>query len=74
MAEIKIEKRKPVWPWVLVAIVVIGILIYFLTNNNQNDGIQEREQVTPTSQRVDDKDSVLLTVNENNFTIAPFEV
>lgn len=29
MAEIKIEKKSPMWPWILVVIIVIGLLIYF---------------------------------------------
>jgi hypothetical protein len=63
MAEIKIEKKKPVWPWILVALVVIGLLIYFLTDNNRDDGRYDRQQVTPTSQLFDDKDSVLIMIS-----------
>jgi heme/copper-type cytochrome/quinol oxidase subunit 2 len=29
MAEIKIEKKKPVWPWI-VALVLIAALVYFV--------------------------------------------
>jgi len=29
MAEIKIEKKKPIWPWILV-LVIIASLIYFV--------------------------------------------
>jgi hypothetical protein len=29
MAEIKIEKKKPVWPWI-VALLIIAALIYFV--------------------------------------------
>lgn len=29
MAEIKIEKKKPVWPWI-VAILIIAALIYYV--------------------------------------------
>jgi hypothetical protein len=43
MAEIKIEKKKPVWPWVLVGIIVVGLIIYFLVYNTD----QERREVTP---------------------------
>ena len=34
MAEIKIEKKKPVWPWI-VALLIIAILLgfIFLSNN-----------------------------------------
>ncbi|MFD1605477.1 hypothetical protein ACFSJW_02665 [Flavobacterium artemisiae] len=29
MAEIKIEKKKPVWPWI-VAILLIGAVVYYI--------------------------------------------
>lgn len=34
MTEIKIEKKKPVWPWVLAGIVVIAVVGYFLMSDN----------------------------------------
>lgn len=40
MAEIKIEKKKPIWPWILlvVVLVVIGYFIYnYLENDDFND-------------------------------------
>lgn len=38
MAEIKIEKKKPVWPWI-VALLLIGAIIYYVflrDNETQN--------------------------------------
>ncbi|WP_198528500.1 hypothetical protein [Flavobacterium sp. Root420] len=29
MAEIKIEKKKPIWPWI-VAVLIIGALVYYI--------------------------------------------
>lgn len=29
MAEIKIEKKKPIWPWI-VALLIIGALVYYI--------------------------------------------
>lgn len=29
MAEIEIEKKSPIWPWILLAILIIGALLYF---------------------------------------------
>jgi hypothetical protein len=43
MAEIKIEKKKPMWPWVLVVAIIVGLIIYFLVYNTD----QERREVTP---------------------------
>ncbi|TDU34469.1 hypothetical protein BXY82_2792 [Gelidibacter sediminis] len=36
MAEIKIEKKKPVWPWVILILVVLAIIAY-LVYDNDND-------------------------------------
>jgi hypothetical protein len=37
MAEIKIEKKKPVWPWILLAVVVVGIIIWWAAADDDND-------------------------------------
>ncbi|QSW88913.1 MULTISPECIES: hypothetical protein [Flavobacterium] len=29
MAEIKIEKKKPVWPWI-IALLLIGAVVYYV--------------------------------------------
>lgn len=34
MAEIKIEKKKPVWPWILLVLIILGIIAYLVYNNN----------------------------------------
>lgn len=36
MAEIKIEKKKAIWPWI-VGIIILALLIYFLAFNNRNE-------------------------------------
>jgi hypothetical protein len=50
MAEIKIEKKKLVWPWI-AAILVIGALIYyifFVDHEVQNENSVEIENTTST--------------------------
>jgi len=37
MAEIKIEKKKPVWPWVIAIILVIAALVYYFGYRNGDD-------------------------------------
>ena len=37
MAEIKIERRKTGWIWVLLALVIAALLAYFLLSNKDND-------------------------------------
>jgi L-rhamnose isomerase len=58
MAEIKIEKKKPIWPWVLGIIALVILLTYlFIDDREKNEiGAQETEtamQVTP-NESVDD--------------------
>lgn len=37
MAEIKIEKKPPVWPWILAAIIILGLLTYFFVLKDDDD-------------------------------------
>lgn len=36
MAEIKIEKKKSMWPWI-IGIIILALLIYFLAFNKRTD-------------------------------------
>ncbi|HEX2974531.1 MAG TPA: hypothetical protein VHO68_01240 [Bacteroidales bacterium] len=36
MAEIKVEKRKPVWPWILAGLAVLAIVIFLIAGNDNN--------------------------------------
>ncbi|MBC8005424.1 MAG: hypothetical protein H7X84_08105 [Verrucomicrobia bacterium] len=37
MAEIKIEKKKAIWPWI-IGIIILALLIYFLAFNDNKEG------------------------------------
>lgn len=37
MAEIKIEKKKPIWPWILLVAVILALLYFFFLNNDNDD-------------------------------------
>ncbi|WP_194851707.1 hypothetical protein [Nonlabens antarcticus] len=41
MAEIKIEKKKPIWPWILLAAIVLAIILYFVFLNNDDDATDD---------------------------------
>ena len=70
MAEIKIEQKKQVWPWLLVGLVLAGIVIYFLMfRDNDNNAVGV---VTEESYISDTNESNLLDVKENNSTVAAF--
>ncbi|MBK0368263.1 hypothetical protein [Flavobacterium agrisoli] len=45
MAEIKIEKKKPIWPWIAL-ILIIGALVCFMLvgdNDTQSENTMEIE-------------------------------
>lgn len=60
MAEIKIEKKKPIWPWIILALVILALL-YFLVfaDNDDNDDLEEDEieQVEEGAAWEDDTDT-----------------
>jgi hypothetical protein len=49
MAEIKIEKKKPIWPWI-IALLLIGAIVYYVflrDDQMQDPNRTEIENVTP---------------------------
>ena len=71
MAEIKIEQKKQVWPWLLAGLVLAGLVIYFLMFRD-NDNVNSTEVVTEESYISDTNETNLLDVKENNSTVADF--
>lgn len=45
MAEIKIEKKKPLWPWIIAMVLIFAVVYFvFLSDNQaQNDNSVEIE-------------------------------
>jgi hypothetical protein len=69
MAEIKIEQKKLIWPWLLVGFVIIAFLIYFLVfrdSDENTESVTEIDSITNTNR------SNLIDVNENNGTVATY--
>ena len=67
MAEIKIEQKKTVWPWLLIGLVIVALLLYFLVfrdNDKNTEVVTEAEYITNTN----DNGAVAAYVNfvENN--------
>jgi uncharacterized membrane-anchored protein YhcB (DUF1043 family) len=65
MAEIKIEKKKPIWPWVLLGLLVLGLIIYFLVFYDSNG--EDREQITDTTVTTDQTQDPI-----NNNTVSEY--
>ncbi len=69
MAEIKIEQKKQLWPWLLVGLVIVALLLYFLLfrdNGKNTEAVTEADYITNTNE------SDLLGLKENNGTVAAY--
>lgn len=54
MAEIKIEKKRPIWPWVLVVLIVLALVIYFVYENQESDDYNDDFNDGITTEQIDD--------------------
>lgn len=50
MAEIKIERKKPMWPWIILALVILAGIIYYVMDSNR---LSPETNMTPI-----DKDTI----------------
>lgn len=69
MAEIRIERKKQVWLWLLAGFVIAALLVYFLgfrNNRNETKIVIEETYINGTN------DKNLLGVKENNSTVEAF--
>ncbi|MCC9064810.1 hypothetical protein [Flavobacterium piscisymbiosum] len=48
MAEIKIEKKKPIWPWIAL-LLIIGALIYYIFVQDHETHTEGSTQIENTS-------------------------
>ena len=69
MAEIKIEQKKQIWPWVLTGLLIGALLLYFLVYRDK--GI-DADAVTDGDYTTDTREPDLLGVNENNGAIVAY--
>lgn len=49
MTEIKIEKKKPVWPWILLILVLAAVIYYFATQDADNTDDSEIDTIENTT-------------------------
>ena len=47
MAEIKIEKKRPIWPWI-IALLIIAALVYFMFLRNDETGSDSGVEIENT--------------------------
>ena len=54
MTEIRIEKKKPVWPWVVLVLIILAVIYFFWYNNDRNlDNSEDLYPLTDTISRTD---------------------
>jgi hypothetical protein len=70
MAEIKIEQKKQIWPWVLAGLAITALLIYFLLirDNGKNTAALTEDDHYITNMN----ELTLVGVKENNVTVAAY--
>ncbi|MCL8009125.1 hypothetical protein M8845_16975 [Gelidibacter japonicus] len=56
MAEIKIDRKKPVWPWILLILVVLGIIAYLVYDSPERDDHIDDIDDDVTNEHVIDSD------------------
>ena len=66
MTEIKIEKKATIWPWILLGLFILAVVLYFLFfRNNGNDNAAAANADTTTQ-------TALIEAHENNDTVASY--
>jgi hypothetical protein len=68
MEEIKIERKKRLWPWLLISLLVVALLFYFLVNreNNNPESATEAQRINNTNK------NDLVAINENNAVVVTY--
>lgn len=58
MAEIKIKKKTPIWPWIVGILIVIALLLYFFVFANDNTDDADDVNTTDTEQVMDNNNGM----------------
>lgn len=67
MAEVKIEKKKPIWPWI-VGLLILAALLYFLFFANDNtDDVTDDDNTTTEQVMEDNNDGMDDTADLSNL-------
>ncbi len=53
MAEIKIEKKKPIWPWVLIGLVILALILYFFVFKDKMNSQLVNDSADTTAMAMD---------------------
>lgn len=53
MAEIKIEKKKPIWPWILVLVIIASLIYFVFFRDHETTETVEIENTTSLNTRTE---------------------
>ncbi len=72
MAELKIEKKKPVWPWILLGLIILAVILYFVLADNDTDDVDDvddnTEQIITTEPEEDYSEMDTATWEDDNLS------
>jgi hypothetical protein len=68
MAEIKIEKKKPIWPWVLVALIVLALIWFFSLDDSDNRAEIEADDSEVTEMVIEDESRTIAAEAIANYS------
>lgn len=65
MTEIKIEKKQPIWPWILVALVILALVyFFFLRDDNTVDVIDDKVEMVNEEQTNKLSEAAISEIND----------
>lgn len=64
MAEIKIKKKAPIWPWILGVLILAAIIYFLVFANDGTDDIDDVDDTVTTTEQIVEKDTVDQTRND----------
>lgn len=67
MAEIKIEKKTKIWPWIIALLIMVILLLYFLPFSTDDGNATEQKETVASAGAIK---SDLIDIAENNDSVA----
>ncbi|MDQ6890961.1 MAG: hypothetical protein M3Z56_11870 [Bacteroidota bacterium] len=67
MAEIKIKKKKTIWPWIIAGLLILAAIIYFLFFRNDHDDV-----VADTTTTAAADTTGMASTNQNNSAVTDY--
>ncbi|WP_179345814.1 hypothetical protein [Winogradskyella ursingii] len=63
MAEIKIEKKKPIWPWILLALLILALIFFLMQGDDDvTDDINDDDvEMIDDDNTMDNNDTVMIS-------------